>query len=395
MMLELLLLLAVAPSPAGPWRAALNLAGGELRFSLDIGGGPGRWTGQLCNGPACQAFSGISRAGDTLVFEMGEYAASITAVLKQDSLVGRYSNVGRRGPRVIPFRASRGRWAPTAPRPELLGRWDAWFLSGFDQSPRVLEFRNGRQGLEGTVISNSGDYGLFWGTMTGDSVALAHFDGSFVYLLTGQLAGDTLRGTFHAGLRTQTAFVATRSSGRQHLTPPGAVTRADTSARFSFAFPDLEGRRVSSDDPRFRGKVVLVDIFGTWCPTCHDAAPALARLYQRFRGRGLEVVGIAFEVTGDTAQDAPLLRRYRDKYGLAYPLLLGGISEAETVAEAFPQLDGFTAFPTTIFLGRDGRVRRVHAGFYGPATGAQHDALVAEFCREVARLLEEEGRSEE
>jgi thiol-disulfide isomerase/thioredoxin len=390
MTLQLLLLLAAEPSPAGPWRAALDLAGGELRFSLTIEGAAGRWTGRLCNGPACQPFSGITFRGDTLVLEMGEYAASITAVLKNDSLLGRYQNVGRRGPRVIPFRARRGTWSHASAPTALLGRWDAWFLSGFDQSPRVLEFRNGLQGLEGTVISNSGDYGLFWGGMVGDSLAIAHFDGSFVYLLTGRLAGDTLRGTFHAGLRTQTAFVATRSSGRPHLTPPVAVTRADTSARFAFAFRDLEGRPVTSEDPRFRGKVVLVDIFGTWCPTCHDAAPALAHLYECYRDRGLEVVGIAFEVTGDTAQDAPLLRRYRDKFGLRYPLLIGGVSDAEAVAAVLPQLDGFTAFPTTIFLGRDGRVRRVHAGFYGPATGAQHDALVADFRREVERLLSEE-----
>jgi len=388
-MLPLLLLLAVPPSPAGPWRATLDLAGGPLQFSITIQGTPGRWTAQLCNGPRCQAFSAVHQHGDSLVFEMADYAATITARIRGDSLIGRYQNVGRRGPRVIPFRASRGAW-PAEPGPAaILGRWDAWFLSGFTQTPRVLEFRNGPQGLEGTVISNAGDYGLFWGRMAGDSFAIAHFDGSFVYLLTGRLAGDSLSGVFHAGLRTQTPFAARRTTSKPHLTPPSAVTRADTSARFSFRFPDLEGQPVSADDPRFRGKVVLVDIFGTWCPTCHDAAPALARLYRDYHDRGLEIVGIAFEVTGDTAQDAPLIRRYRDKFGLEFPLLVGGVSDAEAVSAALPQLDGFTAFPTTLFLGRDGRVRRIHAGFYGPATGSQHEALVTEVRREVERLLRE------
>jgi thiol-disulfide isomerase/thioredoxin len=389
-MLPLVLLLAAPLSPAGPWRATLDLAGGPLRFAITVQGTPGRWNAELCNGPACQAFSAVRQHGDSLVFEMADYAATITARIRGDSLIGRYQNVGSKGPRVIPFRASRGSW-PEEPGPAaLLGRWDAWFLSGFAQTPRVLEFRNGRMGLEGTVISNSGDYGLFWGRMTGDSFAIAHFDGSFVYLLTGRLVGDTLTGLFHAGLRTRTAFTATRATGKPHLTPPSAVTRADTSARFSFRFPDLEGQPVSWQDERFQGKVVLVDIFGTWCPTCHDAAPALARLYHDYRERGLEIVGIAFEVTGDTTQDAPLIRRYRDKHGLRFPLLVGGVSDAEAVSAALPQLDGFTAFPTTVFLGRNGRVRRIHAGFYGPATGELHGRLEAEMRREVERLLSEE-----
>ena len=388
-MIHLLLasLAGVTPSPVGPWKAALDLAGGELRFSIVIEGTAAPWRGRLCNGGSCQPLTGITMVGDSLVITLPDYAASIVGVLQGDSLIGRYHNVGSKGPRTIPLRAARGAWAVQGAPPGLVGRWDAWFLSGFDQSPRVLEFRNGDRGLEGTVISNNGDYGLFAGSLEGDSVVMAHFDGSFVYLLTGRLEGDTLRGTFHAGLRTQTPFVATRSTGKPHLTPPTAVTHADTSAAFRFAFPDLAGKPVTATDRRFQGKVVLLEIFGTWCPTCHDAAPALAALYRDYHRRGLEIVGVAFEVTGDSAIDAPLVRRYRDKFGIAYPLLLGGVSDADAVSDAFPQLDGFSAFPTLVFLGRDGRVRRVNAGFYGPATGSQHGALVAELRKDVEQLL--------
>ena len=387
-MLALLLPLLLPPDVTGPWRAALDLAGGTLEFGISLAQSPAGISGTLCNADRCDQFSGARWLGDSLVLDLGDYAASIAVVVRGDSLIGRYHNVGRRGPRTIPLRASRGAWSGLPGAPALLGRWDAWFQSGFDQTPRVLEFRNGRSGLEGTVISNSGDYGLFAGRMAGDSFALGHFDGSFVYLLEGRLAGDTLRGSFHAGLRTRTDFLAVRSTGRPHLTPPTAMTRADTAAPLVLALPDLEGRTVSLTDPRFRGKVVLVDLFGTWCPTCHDAAPTLVSLYRDYRARGLEVVGVAFEVSGDSAQDAPLLRRYRDKFGITFPLLLGGVSEAEVVSAAIPQLDGFTAYPTTLFVGRDGRIRRIHAGFYGPATGRQHTALVAEFRREVERLLD-------
>lgn len=376
-------------SPAGPWRAVLDLAGGTLPFAIEISAAGAGWSGRLCNGRDCQPLSAVRAHGDSIRFELADYDAAITALLQNDSLIGSYRNVGNRGPRLIPFRAARGRW-PVSPAPSrLLGRWDATFFSDFGSSPRVFELRNGPAGLEGTMISNTGDYGHFSGSVRGDSFALAHFDGAFVYLLTGALHGDTLRGRFHAGLRTETPFLALRSTGTPHLRPPTAITGADTTAPFRFAFPDLDGRVVTERDPRFRGKVVLVEIFGSWCPTCHDAAPALGRLDRKYRGRGLAIVGLAYEVTGDSAVDARQVRRYRDKFGIGYPLLLAGLNDTEAAAATLPQLRGFTSFPTTVFLGRDGRVRRVHAGFYGPATGAQHDRLMEEFEREIERLLTE------
>lgn len=380
-----------APSPAGPWRGVLDLEGGRLGFGLDIEGSRGSWRGRLCNGRRCEPLSRVTLRGDSLTLEMADYAATITARLAGDSLTGAYRNVGNRGPRVIPFRAARGRWPSTPAPAALVGRWDASFFSDFGTSPRVFEFRNGPRGLEGTMISNTGDYGHFAGEVKGDSFALAHFDGSFVYLLTGARHGDTLRGVFHAGLRSQTPWIAVRSTGARHLKSPTDITTADTSAPFRFAFPDLQGRIVTQRDPRFRGKVVVIDIFGTWCPTCHDAAPGLVRLYRKYHARGLEIVGLAYEVTGDSAVDGRQVRRYRDKFRIPFPLLLAGVNDTEAAAETLPQLHGFTSFPTTVFLGRDGRVRRVRAGFYGPATGVQHERLLEEMDREVERLLGEAG----
>ena len=380
-----------SPSLAGPWRAVLDLAGGALPFMLELADNSGPWTGSLCNGRVCQPLSAVRVRADRVLLEIADYDATIQARLTGDSLSGVYRNVGNRGPRVIPFRAARGRW-PVTPAPTwLVGRWDATFFSDFGSSPRVFEIRDGPQGLEGTMISNTGDYGHFAGRVEGDSLTLAHFDGAFVYLLTGARHGDTLRGLFHAGLRTQTPWTAVRSTGASPLKTPTEITSADTSAPFRFAFPDLDGRLVTERDPRFRGKVVLVDIFGSWCPTCHDAAPELVRLYRKYHDRGLEIVGLAYEVTGDTAIDARQVRRYRRKFGISFPLLLAGINDTEAAAATLPQLRGFTSFPTTVFLGRDGRVRRVHAGFYGPAMGAQHERMVREFEEEVEQLLAERG----
>lgn len=392
-MTEVLLALLVlatsgqAPSIAGPWRAELDLAGGPLRFAIEVDSADGETVARLCNGDSCQPFSSVRWVGDTAVFELADYAAAIRASLVGDSLIGAYSNVGNRGPRTIPFRAWRGRWPVEPGRPGLLGTWDAWFGAAGRETPRVLELRNTPLGLEGTVLSNSGDYGAFWGGASDSHLALGHFDGSFVYLITGELVGDTLRGVFHAGLRSETPFFATRNRGGSPLKPPTEVTRADTTAPFQFAFPDLAGRIVTNDDARFKGKVVLVDVFGTWCPNCHDAAPTLVELYRRFHGQGFEIVSLAYEVSGDSAVDGQLVRRFRDKFGIPWPILLAGVNDTELTAATLPQLEGFTAYPTLIFLDRSGRVRKIHAGFYGPATGAQYTRLRKDLVTYVEALL--------
>ena len=323
-----------------------------------------------------------------MLIDIPDFAATITALPRSDSLVGFYRNVGNRGPREIPFRASRGTWPAEPAAPSLVGRWDAnWILDGRG-SPRVVELRNAPTGLEGTIISNTGDYGLFWGRADADSFSMSHFDGSYVYMLTGRLEGDTLRGIFHAGIRTQTPFVAVRSTGRPHLRDPLEITQADTSA-FRFSFPNLDGQVVTEKDPQFKGKVVLVDIFGTWCPTCHDAAPVLTGLWKKYHDRGLEIVGLAYEVTGDSAADGKQLRIFREKFAVPYDLLLAGTNDTQAAAATQPQLIGFTSFPTSIFIGRDGRVRKVHAGFYGPAMGTAHSNMIREFERTIEQLLAE------
>jgi thiol-disulfide isomerase/thioredoxin len=368
----------------GSYRGVLDLAGGPLRFTIRLSADSSSF---LCNGSRCDRLTSVRMVGDSALIDIPDYAATITALPRGDSLTGFYRNVGNRGPRVIPFRAARGEWPVEHPPASLVGSWDASFLLDNRTSPRVFHFRDTPRGLEGTIVSNTGDYGLFWGRAEADSFSMAHFDGSYVYMLTGRLDGDTLRGIFHAGVRTQTPWVAVRSSGRPHLKQPQEITQADTRNVFRFRFPDIDGRMVTEADERFRGKVLLVDIFGTWCPTCHDAAPILAGLWRKYHTRGLEIVGLAYEVTGDPEADRKQLRIYRDKFDIPFPMLLAGVNDTEAAAATQPQLEGFVSFPTSIFIGRDGKVRLVHAGFYGPALGEAHTRLVEEFERTIERLL--------
>jgi len=137
---------------------------------------------------------------------------------------------------------------------------------------------------------------------------------------------------------------------------------------------------------------VIVTLAGSWCPNCHDEAAFLRPLYREYRERGLEVVALMFEHFGDFAQAAAATRRFRDKFGIEYTTLIAGTSDTDEASKALPQLTGVFAYPTTIFIDRSGQVRKIHAGFSGPATGQHYEEQTQEFRALVETLLAESGK---
>ena len=105
--------------------------------------------------------------------------------------------------------------------------------------------------------------------------------------------------------------------------------------------------------------------------------------------QGLEIVSLMFEHFGDFEQAAAATRRFRDRFNIEYATLIAGTSDRDDAAQALPQLNGVFAYPTTIWVDRSGRVRKIHAGFAGPATGIHYDELVSEFTEFTRELLAE------
>jgi len=178
-----------------------------------------------------------------------------------------------------------------------------------------------------------------------------------------------------------------RAKGLPEPADPSLHTRvADPAKPFAFSFPDISGRTVSSTDARFLGKVLLVVVTGSWCPNCHDEAPFLAQLYDKYRDRGLEVVALDFEEP-EQITDLNRLRWFVEHYGIHYPVLVGG--DPNDVNAKIPQLVNLNSWPTTVFIGRDGLVKAVHAGFASPASGDFNSKLQAEITARVEALLAE------
>jgi thiol-disulfide isomerase/thioredoxin len=152
-----------------------------------------------------------------------------------------------------------------------------------------------------------------------------------------------------------------------------------------FSFPDVTGRVVSDTDDRFEGKVVLVNITGSWCPNCHEA-PFLEELYWKYHGLGLEIVALDFE-PAEQLETLSRVRAFIKRYGIEYTYLIAG--EPSQLNEEIPLAENLNAWPTKFFVGRNGLVRSIHTGFTSQASGELDSRLKDDVRNEIAQLLSE------
>lgn len=150
-----------------------------------------------------------------------------------------------------------------------------------------------------------------------------------------------------------------------------------------FALTDIEGKSVSLSDERFAGKVVLVELWGTWCPPCIKQIPNLVNWQERYRDAGFEIVAMEFAwlITGSKEEYEAGLRGYMEENGVNYTVVQAG--ETTDLLEVLPSLKNFQGFPTSIFVGRDGLVKHVKYGF--------HESEISYYERTIEELLEAEN----
>ena len=387
----------------GNYRAVLELPGGELPFGLDIAREEDGFVLYLLNGEERVRVDEVTAAEGRLTATMPGYENTLTAEIRGRKLRGEVSLLRAGGERqVLPFRAEAGQtWRffeePSTDNADVGGRWSVTFTSDEGkQSPGVAEFTQSFERVTGTILTPTGDHRFLAGEVRGDELYLSRFDGASAYLYRAKVdASGELEGEYWSGKTGHQRFHAERNPDAVLDTSAVATALKDPAVKLEFTFPDLDDRPVSLSDPRFQGKVVIVTLAGSWCPNCHDEAAFLAQLYRELRGEGLEVVSLMFEHFGDFAQAAAATRRFRDKFGIEYTTLIAGTSDRDEAAKALPQLTGVFAFPTTIWVDRTGTVRKIHAGFSGPATGQHYDDLTQEFRALVESLLAEGGEGSE
>ena len=385
---------AVAQPIAGRWDATIQINGVETPFPLEIAGSGKNVTASLFNGDDRYVSTEGQFENGKLVVKWDYYAATLEATLKGGVLAGQYAGTRRmKGPFAI--RATRGAAAQPAASvavPNFDGIWEIPNKSGKGELAWrfiVQQSKAQNDPVRATILRVDGDTGTISGAFQNGKFVLSHFDGARAHLLEVTPARDGTLEIVQDGKTQMTAYrpAAARALGLPEPTDPDLNTSMkDSSEPFRFSFPDLSGRVVSNTDARFHGKVVVVELSGSWCPNCHDEAPFLAEMYRKFDRKDFEVVSISFE-EAEQLGDPTRLKAFVKKYGLQFPVLLGGDTEEATAK--LSQLINWNTWPATLFIDRKGLVRSIHSGFPSAGSGELFRQAKEDFNVQVGRLLAE------
>ena len=400
---------AAALLTPGPWRGELSAQGQLIPFLFEVKTEAGKPVVYLINkglnGEERLRCDEISAAGDSVTVRLHVFDAAL--VLREDGkekLQGVWVKYDAKESYRVPLTATAG--PETAPgynddvAPSFTGTWRSTFTDETGTSyPAVGIFKEvGRGDLLGTFLTASGDYRYLSGHVLNGRLSLSTFDGSHAFLFTGQATDfqehsdvmNVITGDFYAGKAGHETWAADRDGS---ATLPDANTLSylkKGESRLNFKFPNIfAGGSISLTDAKYRGKVVVVQLLGSWCPNCLDESNFLAPWYEQNKQRGVEIIGLGYERSSDYAQASARLRKLRERLHIGYDLAVAGVSNKDSVAKSLPQLAKFLAFPTTIFLDKKGNVRKIHTGYAGPGTGKYYAEETAAFEREVDKLLKE------
>jgi thiol-disulfide isomerase/thioredoxin len=392
--------LAQAPR-VGIWQFVLSRQGGiPVLVDVEFNRTHTAWEWVFLNDTERLTVQSPPLAGDSLHFEMPLFETRFALQLKGDSLLSGSMLKGTSGQqqawdvRALYGKKDRHVGKNEHPATDIGGRWALEFQRA-DGSwrPAVAAFRQSGSRVSGTVINPSGDYRYLQGTLHGSQLYLSTFDGAHIYAFTAIASGDSLleSGQFFSGSLPITPFRARRNASAQLPATPPVAELKPGAEKLNFRFPDLDSNLTGIEDARFRGKVTILQIMGSWCPNCMDETRFLSDFYNSQTSRDVEIVALAYELSTDFKRSANSLRKFQQRFNVRYPMLITGArsADADKAAKTLPQLTDIKYFPTTLFIDKAGRVRKIHSGFYGPGAPEYFEAYKKEFFDTLKQLTGE------
>ena len=385
----------------GTWRAQLiRTDGNNIIFNLQVQLVKGKPVLYVLNAPERLLVNDVSIVKDSIFINMPVFESSFKAkIINKDSLSGIWLKGGTTQSQVMPFTATAKQGyrflANNGNANEnITGKWAIAFTRPNGKStPALANFTQNGNAVSGSILTASGDYRYLSGSVTGNHLQLSTFDGIHAFYISAELNPDHTISAGHlfSSAKGTSAFSAVKDDNAQVPELSKMSVKDGEDGHLNFAFNDLDGQPVSIKDERFKNKVVIIQISGSWCPNCMDETAYLSEYYKANKQRGIEIIALAYELSTDLQRSQKSLRKFQQKFNVDYPMLLNGVTAGDPQAteKTLPELTPIANFPTSIILDKKGIVRKIDTGFFGPGTGEYYIKYKNEFESFIDELLKE------
>ncbi len=372
--------------PDGIWVGALDY--GEIqcpiRFEISSQG----LEMILINGDERAVFQ-IEKSSDSLLIPMKPFDAYISAKYSDDEVIRGTWNKPYRGISVS-FSASmvsfkEGVISDSNAKIKLKMTFNP---GENNQYPAVGVFDFWGERATGTVLTETGDFRYFEGTKKGDSMAISAFDGTHGFLLTGKRNDTEWSGEMHFEPGYSEHWTALEDDNAAISDPFEMV---EVEAGTHKPYYDLLGAgsgKNAIDVSKYEGKVLIIQVFGTWCPNSLDQTNYLLDWYPQ-RPDGVEILAVTYEPNYSKEYGLRRINEYTSHLDIPYDMVLGGALSKSQAALPFPFLKRLEAFPTLVLVDKNGYARYVHSYFNGPATGDLYADFITEFNQKINELAVE------
>ncbi len=379
---------------AGNWKAFLRLNDSiQLPFNFLVKTVNDKNVLIITNGMEEIIIDELISTKDSVFFKMPVFDSEFRCKNNGTFWTGVWINHARKDKNKIPFHANRifTNEEPIKAQALISGKWEVDFSPGLaDSSKAIGEFRQEGSGLSGTFLTETGDYRYLAGRVKGTTMYLSCFDGAHAYFFCSKLLPDhTLSGDFYSGAHGHEKWTAKRNEKFELRNPDSLTYLKKGFDKIDFKFKNTEGKEVSLSDDKFKNKVVIVQIMGSWCPNCMDETKYLTDVYEKDKVKGLEIVALAFEKPVDPERAKQNVLRLKKRFNANYEFLLTGKSGNIEASEALPMLNAVMAFPTTIYIDKKGRIRKIYTGFNGPGTLSHYETFKEQNELFLQKLLAE------
>jgi thiol-disulfide isomerase/thioredoxin len=327
---------------------------------------------------------------DSLKFYFPVFSTFVEAKIYRDSLIGFWVNPEKKDYK-IPFKAIHGQserflHSNNIRKFNVGGSWEVTFSPNTAASYKAKGiFKQKENKVSGTFLTETGDYRYLEGILDGNQLKLSAFDGAHAFLFSAEVSEDSIKnGMFYSGKHWKEPWTAIRNENF-NLSDPEKLTYLNQDYdKLSFNFPDENMDSISLNDSRFKNNVIIVQIMGSWCPNCMDESRFLVEMYQKYKNRGLEIIAIDFEIRNDFEVFKRNISKMKKDLNIDYPIVFGGSSKKSESSKTLPMLNQILSYPTTIFIDRNGNIKKIETGFSGPGTGTIYD----EYKRKTIDLIE-------